>query len=112
MNRKPIVILVLGLVLLTSGGILSMSTGAPKAEAARAAQCRENMKDQAPDMLAKCDEKSFAIAMTATDANAAAQAISAANNPEVGTNTLSMFLLGLGGALTVASIFMLRKQAI
>ena len=104
------IVLALGLVLLVAGGLMSLTGGPPKADAAMASQCRERMKEQGPDLLAKCDEKAFATAMTATDANSAAQAISAANNSEVGSNGLAMFLLGLGGVLAVAGIYMLRKR--
>jgi hypothetical protein len=110
MKTKPIILFVLGLMLLVVGGLMSLTGGPAKADAVMASQCRERMKDQGSDMLAKCGEKAFATAMTATDANSAAQAISAANNSEVGSNSLAMFLLGLGGALTVAGIFMLRKR--
>lgn len=111
MKKNPIILLVFGLVLLAAGGLMTLTGGPPKADAAQAAQCRERMKDQGADMLIKCDEKAFAATMTATDANSAAQAISAANNSEVGSNSLAMFLLGLGGVLTVAGILMLRKRS-
>jgi hypothetical protein len=111
MKKNPVILFVLGLVLLIAGGLMSLTGGAPKADAAMASQCRERMKEQGPDLSAKCDEKAFATAMTATDANSAAQAISAANNSEVGSNSLAMFLLGLGGVLAVAGIYMLRKRS-
>ena len=111
MKKHPIILLVLGLVLLVAGGLMSLTGGPPKADAARASQCRERMKGQGSDMVAKCDERAFATAMTATDANAAAQAISAANTSEVSLNSLSMFLLGLGSVLTVAGVLMLRKRS-
>lgn len=111
MKKNPIILLVFGLVLLAAGGLMSFTGGHPKADAAQASQCRERMKDQGADMLIRCHEKAFATTITATDANSAAQAISTANNSEVGSNSLSMFLLGLGGVLTVAGVFMLRKRA-
>ncbi|WP_010188121.1 hypothetical protein [Sphingomonas sp. PAMC 26605] len=111
MKKNPVILLVLGLALLAAGGLMSLTGGPPKADAALTSQCRERIKDQGSDMLAKCDEKAFAVTMTATDANSAAQAISAANNSELGSNSLSMFLIGLGGVLTVAGIFMLRKRS-
>jgi hypothetical protein len=104
------IMFVLGVMLLVAGGLMSLTGGPPKADAIMTSQCRERMKDQGSDLLAKCGAKAFATAMTATDANAAAQAISAANDSEVGSNSLAMLLLGLGGALTVAGIFMLRKR--
>lgn len=110
MKKNPIVLFVLGLILLATGGLMSLFGGPTQADAMMASQCRERMKEQSSDLLAKCDEKAFATAMTATDANSAAQAISAANNSEVGSNSLAMFLLGLGGVVTVAGIFMLRKR--
>jgi hypothetical protein len=111
MKKNPVILFVLGLLLLAAGGLMSLTGGPPKADPARASQCRERMKDQGPDMLAKCDESAFATAMTATDANSAAQAISAANNSEVGSNSLAMFLLGLGAVLTVAGLVTLRKRS-
>jgi hypothetical protein len=111
MKRYTFILLILGVVLFAAGGLMNLTGGPPKADPVHAAQCRERMKDQGSEMLAKCDEQAFATAMTATDANAAAQAISAANNSEIASNSLSMFLLGLGGVLTVAGIFMLRKRS-
>ncbi|WP_010188028.1 hypothetical protein [Sphingomonas sp. PAMC 26605] len=110
MKTNPIILLVFGFVLLAAGGLMSLTGGPPKADAAQASQCRERMKDQGADMLKKCDEQAFATTMTATDANSAAQAISAANKTEVGSNSLAMFVLGLGAVLTVAGIFMRRKR--
>ena len=110
MKKKPIILIVLGLALLVAGALMSLTGGAPKADAVMASQCRERVKEQGPDMLAKCTEKAFATTMTATDANSAARAISAANNSEVGSNSLAMFLLGLGGVFTVAGIFLLRQR--
>jgi hypothetical protein len=102
--KNPVLLIVLGLVLLAAGAALNLTGGPPKADAAIAAQCKERMRGQ-PDMVAKCDEAAFAAAMTATDADSAARAISAANNSEVGGNTLAMFLLGLGAVVTAAGIF-------
>ncbi|MES2058372.1 MAG: hypothetical protein V4564_20715 [Pseudomonadota bacterium] len=107
--KNPVLLIVLGLVLLAAGAVLSLTGGPPKADAAIAAQCRERMRDQ-PDMAAKCDEAAFATAMTATDADSAARAISAANNSEIGGNTLAMFLLGLGVVLTGAGVFARWKR--
>lgn len=53
-------------------------------------------------MIARCQESAFATAMTASDAQAAATAISSANNSEVGGSMLSMFLIGLGLPLMIA----------
>ena len=111
MKKNPIILLVLGLVLLAASGLRSLTGGPSRADAARALQCRERMKDQGSDMLAKCDERAFATAMTAADASSAAQAISAANNSEVSSDSLSMFLLGLGGVLTVAGLLMMPKRS-
>jgi hypothetical protein len=111
MKKNPIILLIFGLVMLVTGGLMSLTGGPLKADAGQAWQCRERMKDQGADMLIKCHEKAFATTMTATDANSAAQAISTANNSEVGSNSLSMFLLVLGGVVTVAGIFMLRKRS-
>jgi hypothetical protein len=76
-----------------------------------ARQCQDKMKAQnaEPSLLAQCDQAAFAIAMTATDAQAAAQAISAANNTEVGDSLLPKFLIGLGLVCFIGGIFLKRK---
>lgn len=62
-------------------------------------------------MIAQCDETAFATAMTATDADAAARSISAANNSEIGGNAAAMFLIGLGLVLVIGGIVLQRKRA-
>lgn len=101
MKKNPIVLLILGVALLAVGGFLTLNGGPPNADLAIVAQCQERVRDQGAEMLAKCQEQAFATGMTATDANDAARAISAANNAEVGGNMLGMFLLGLGLVLTI-----------
>ncbi|WP_380786191.1 hypothetical protein [Sphingomonas sp. R86521] len=109
MKKSPLVLLILGLVLLAAGGFMMLNGGPPKADPAIVAQCRDRMRDQGADMLAKCQEQAFATAMTATDANVAARAISTANNAEVGGTMLGMFLLGLGVVLTIAGAMIARQ---
>lgn len=108
--KKPVLLMALGLLLSTAGAIMSLSSGLAKADPAISAQCKSRMKDQGADMVAKCDEATFAAAMTATDANEAARAISASNNSEIGSNSLAMFLIGIGVVLAAFGGFMLSKQ--
>lgn len=111
MKKNPLVLLGIGLVLLIAGAFLSFGASAPSADAATVAKCQERMKDQSAEMLGRCKESAFATAMTATDANAAARAISASNSSEVGGNALGMFLLGLGLVLLVAGGLAWRQRA-
>lgn len=110
MRKNPIILIALGLVLLVTGAFLQVTGGPPKAETAQAQQCREKMKDNGADMIARCDEAAFAAQMTATDADSAARAISAANTIEIGGNALAMGLIGLGAALLVGGIVVSRQR--
>ena len=110
MKKNPIVLIALGLVLLVAGVFLQVTGGPPKAGAAQAQQCRDKMKDNGADMIARCDEAAFAAQMTATDADSAARAISAANTSEIGGNALAMLLLGLGVALLLGGIVVSRQR--
>lgn len=111
MKKNPLVLLAVGIVLLIAGAFLSFGSAPPQADAAAVAQCQERMKDQGAEMIGRCNEAAFATAMTATDANAAARAISASNNSEIGGNAFGMFLLGLGLVLTVVGGLAWRKRA-
>ncbi|MGY4398454.1 hypothetical protein ACVWZA_003662 [Sphingomonas sp. UYAg733] len=71
--------------------MMSLSLEPAKADPAIAAQCKGRMKDQGADMVAKCDEATFATAMTTTDTNEAARAISASNNSAIDSNTSRCF---------------------
>lgn len=104
----------IGALLLILGIILNFGSGPPKADTALAQQCRENLtaRQSEPSLIKQCDETAFATAMTATDAQAAAQAISAANNSEVGGSMWSMFLMGVGVVLLAAGVFLRRKQTV
>jgi hypothetical protein len=114
MKKNPTVLICIGALLLLLGVILHFSSGPPKADTALAQQCRENLtaRKSEPDLIKQCDETAFATAMTATDAQAAAQAISAANNSEIGGSTGSMFLIGVGVVVLAGGIFLRRKQAV
>lgn len=101
MKKNPALLLVIGAAMLIVGIFLQLNGGPPKADAATIAQCENRMRDQGDDMIAKCQESAFATAMTATDAQAAAQSISAVNNSEVGGNMLSLFLIGLSLPLLI-----------
>lgn len=111
MRKNPLVLLAVGVILLIAGALLTFGGTAPAADATTVAKCQERMKDQGAEMLRRCKESAFATAMTATDANAAARAISASNNSEIGGNSLGMFLLGLGLVLAVAGGLAWRKRA-
>lgn len=110
MKRSPQLLLILGIVLLALGGYMSFARSIPPSDPVQAAACRERMKDAGAEMLSRCSEAAFATAMTATDADQAAAAISASNNKEIGGNAIGMFMLGLGLVMTLAGIVALRKQ--
>lgn len=113
MKNKAQLLMLAGLIALLIGGMLSFTGGPPAADAALVARCQATMTARNAEafLLAQCKDVAFATAMTATDANAAAQAISAANRQEIGGNSLSMFLMGLGAVLLVAGFLQRRKQA-
>ena len=108
MKKNPLVLIAIGFVLLVIGGAMKFTGGPPHADAALVAQCRDNVTGRGGDaeLMAKCDQTAFATAMTATDASAAARAISAANRTEVGGGMISMFLIGLGLALLAGGLFL------
>ncbi|CAN5675007.1 hypothetical protein BH11PSE6_BH11PSE6_24980 [soil metagenome] len=110
MKKNPLILIVLGVLMLVAGAVMKLNGGVPGADAATTARCQERMKDQGLDMLRRCDETAFATAMTATDADAAARAISAANNDEVGSNALAMFLIGLGMVMTIGGVLVARRR--
>ena len=112
MTTKPLLLIVLGLLLLGAGAVMHFTGGPPPADTALAQQCREKLAAQGagPSMVAQCEQAAFASAMTATDAEAAAQSISAANRSEVGGNAVAMFLIGLGLVLAVGGIVLQRKR--
>lgn len=111
MRNKALILIVIGLLLLGTGIFMKIGGGAPQADAALVARCQAEMKSRGADadMSARCTDTAFATAMTATDVNAAVRSISAANNSEVGSNGLAMFLIGLGGVLAVAGGLLYRK---
>ena len=112
MKKNPVMLIGIGVLLLVLGAVLSFSSGPPKADAALAQQCRDRLTAEKSEqsLIEQCEGTAFATAMTATDAQAAALAISAANNSEVGGNMLSKFLLGVGIVLLAVGIFLKRKQ--
>jgi hypothetical protein len=112
MKKNPVLLIVIGVVLLVAGGLMSFTGGPPKADAATALQCRQKMTAAGAEatIIAQCDQRAFASQMTATDATSAAQAISAANNQEIGGNSLAMFLIGLGLVLSIAGVFLRTRR--
>jgi hypothetical protein len=111
MKRNSLLIIILGLVLLAAGAFLQVTGGPPEADPAQAQECRDRMKDNGADMIARCDEAAFAAQMTATDVDSAARAISAANSSEIGGNALAMGLIGLGLALLVGGVVLSRQRS-
>ena len=110
MKKNPLLLLVVGAVLLAIGGFMSFGSGPPKADPAIVAQCQERLRDQGAEMLARCQEQAFATGLTATDANEAARAISAANNQEIGGNALGMFFIGLGLVFAIFGAIAWRQK--
>ncbi|WP_442679694.1 hypothetical protein ACSBM8_00365 [Sphingomonas sp. ASY06-1R] len=111
MKKNPLLLLIVGLALLAVGGFIWSGSGPAKADSATMAQCQDRMQDQGADMMAKCQEKAFATAMTATDADEAARAISSANNSEVGGNMLGMFLIGIGIVMAAGGGYLMWQQS-
>jgi hypothetical protein len=112
MKKNPLLVLALGVLLLVIGGALYLTGGQPKADPALVAKCQDAMKARGSDasMIAQCNDTAFATTMTATDANAAAQAISGANNQEVHASSMAMFLIGIGLVFTLAGLFLQRQR--
>ncbi len=112
MRKNPAVMTAIGAIVLLIGLVLNFTGSAPKADPAMAQQCRDRLSAQKaePSEITQCSQAAFATAMTATDAQAAALAISAANNSEIGGSMLAKFLLGLGLVLLIAGIAAKRKR--
>lgn len=112
MKKKALMLMLAGVIALLIGATLSLTGGPPAADAALAAQCQTKLAARTSDasLLAQCKDVAFATAMTATDATAAAQAISAANSREIGGNSFAMLLMGLGAALLVGGFLQGRKR--
>ncbi len=112
MQKNPLLLTILGLVLLGVGAVMQFTGGAPRADAALVLRCQEEMKARGADasMAKQCSETAFATAVTATDAQSAAQAISAANTSEIGSNGLAMFLIGIGLVFTIGGVVLRQKQ--
>lgn len=87
MKKKSGILLIVGIVCLVIGGYLYMKNND-----------------------GSVDQNNIEIQRTATSAEDAARQISANNNSEIGGNSGAMFLLGLGGVLTIASIIGMTKK--
>jgi hypothetical protein len=112
MNKKSLLLVLAGLLLLVAGAYLKFSGGPASADIAVVEKCRAEMDKRNADaaMRDKCEEAAFAHMITAADAASAARAISAANENEIGGNGLAMFLLGLGAALTIGGLLAGRRR--
>lgn len=113
MKNRPMILIVAGLLALIAGCYLQFTGGPPKADAALVQECRASVNARGPgaaELLPKCDELAFARMMTARDATSAASGVAAANRSEIGNNSLGMFLIGLGIALTLGGAFALRRR--
>lgn len=112
MKKNSIILIALGALLLAIGAVMSLTGGPPAADAALAQSCEQKMTAQGADagLVAQCKETAFATAMTATDADVAARAISAANNGEIGGGMIAMFLIGVGLALVAGGIVVGLKK--
>jgi len=87
MKNKPQLLLIVGIIALFIGGYLYFQVDGEAV-----------------------NQKNIEIATTATSAEEAARQISANNQNEVGGNAIALFLLGLGGAITLISIINLVKK--
>lgn len=112
MKNSARMLMLIGAIALLIGAILGFAGGPREADAALAAQCRTKMAARSADaaLIDQCKEVAFATAMTATDANAAAQAISAANRGEIGGNAFAMFLMGFGVVLLAVGFLQGRRR--
>ncbi len=112
MQKNSLLLMILGLVLLAAGAVMQFTVGPPRADGALVLRCREEMKTRGADasMAGQCSETAFATAMTATDAQTAARAISGANTSEIGSNALAMALIGIGLVLTIGGVVLRQKQ--
>jgi hypothetical protein len=110
--KNPFLLIILGLIFLGLGAVMQFTGGPPRADAALVLRCQQEMKSRGADasIAKQCSETAFATAMTATDAQSAARAISAANSSEIGSNGLSMFLIGIGLALAIGGVVLRQKQ--
>jgi len=111
-RKNPLLLIILGLVLLGVGAVMQLTGGPPRADAALVLRCQEEMRTRGADasMAKQCSETAFATAATATDAQSAARAISAANTSEIRSNGLAMALIGIGLALTIGGVVLRQKQ--
>ncbi|UYY58425.1 hypothetical protein [Sphingomonas sp. S2-65] len=110
MKKYPASVAVIGVILLLAGLALRLTNGPPAADPISVAQCEDRVRSQGAAMIARCQDRAFASAMTATDANEAAAAISRANNAEVGGGMLAMFLIGIGAVMAVLGGIAARQQ--
>jgi hypothetical protein len=101
MKKNPVAMIAIGALIIIVGLTMMFTSGAPKADTALVLQCQTKLRAQGMDasFVKQCDETAFATAVTATDANAAAQAISAANSREIGGNSIALFIMGFGAVI-------------
>lgn len=87
MKNKSKLFLIIGIVCLLVGGYLYLSVDGDAV-----------------------NQQNLEIMQTATNAQEAAQQISANNRGEVGGNALAMLLLGFGAMMTIGSVILMAKK--
>jgi hypothetical protein len=112
LKKNSLILIILGLLLLAVGTSMQFGGTAPKADPALVQRCQEQARERGMDAAtaAQCENTAFATALTATDADAAARAISTANGSEIGGTMVAMFLIGLGLILTIGGVIARRAQ--
>lgn len=118
MQKNPKLLVIFGVIALAIGAVISFGFGgAVGASAAQEAACRAEMAEsggEAAAMADRCNEATFAIAMTANRSGMTAQeagaAIAAANQSEVGGSTLGKLLMGLGFGLLIGGTMLIIRQ--
>lgn len=124
MEKKTVVMVIVGIICLLSGVFLQFSgfgggVSAEDKQACETAVQAKNWGEQKAEFLARCDSDVGFVAMmkaqqAGSGAQEAAQSIAAANQSEIGGGMLSMFLMGLGAVLTFGGLFvgkMAKKNA-
>jgi len=109
--KKPAGLIAIGLLFLGIGAFLYFTGGPPRADTALVERCRGEMTRRGAEAVdvARCDDTAFATAITATNADDAARAISGANRQEVTGHALAMGMIGFGLVLALSGLFLHRR---